>query len=619
MTAARARSAGVGAQHLGASRCAFRVWVPDAEAVELRLLSPRRRTIPLLPIGGGYFGAVVDGVPPDSRYFLGVDGGPDRPDPASRAQPDGVHGPSAVVPTAYDWRNENWRGVAIEDLVIYEIHIGTFTTEGTFDAAAAYLPALRDLGITAVELMPVAQFPGTRNWGYDGVFPFAVQNSYGGAHALKRFVDRCHAHGIAVVLDVVYNHLGPEGNVLADFGPYFTDRYGTPWGEAVNFDGRGSDDVREYFILNALQWVDEFRIDALRLDAVHAIVDATATPFLAELAERVAAAARSTGRHVHLIAESDLADPRLVRAATDCGIGLDGQWLDDFHHALHALLTGERVGYYADYGTIEKLGACLRNGFANPGGYSIYHGRRHGAPSHDIAPARFVVYAQNHDQVGNRRAGDRLSRLVSPDRLRLAAAVTLLSPFTPLLFMGEEYGETAPFPFFISHGDDALVEAVRRGRREEFAAFGWPGDSPDPQDERTFRSAVLRHDRREEPAGAAILAMHRQLIALRRELPRPARMDDPAYDVTIDAGGETIILTHERDGAAAVLALHFGRAPLEVEVPLSGSWLRRFDSADERWDGPGSLMNDAIDAAGGCLRLDLQPFSAALLTRAAEA
>ena len=366
--------------------------------------------------------------------------------------------------------------------------------------------------------MPVAQFPGGRNWGYDGVFPFAVQNSYGGPEGLKRLIKACHQRGLAVVLDVVYNHLGPEGNYLAAYGPYFTQRYRTPWGPALNFDGPDSDEVRRFFIDNALYWASEYHIDALRLDALHAIVDLSPQPFVAELAETVHRARERWNRKFYLMAESDLNDVRLVRSPDLGGYGLDAHWNDDFHHALHTVLTGEQTGYYSDFGRLEQLAKAWREGFIYSGEYSPYRRRRHGSSSRDVAAERLVVFAQNHDQVGNRLGGERLSQLVSFEALKLAAGAVLLSPFLPLLFMGEEYGEVAPFGYFVSHSDPALIEAVRQGRQEEFAAFGWPGEPPDPLDEATFLRAKLDHRLRREGKNKVLLEFYRELLGLRREL-----------------------------------------------------------------------------------------------------
>ena len=441
----------------------------------------------------GYHEVLVDGVEPGTLYRYRLDGTLERPDPASRCQPEDVHGPSQVVDSHFDWDDSAWCGIPLREYILYELHVGTFTPEGTFEAIIPYLPELKALGITAIELMPIAQFPGQRNWGYDGVYPFAVQHSYGGPDGLKRLVQACHRHGLAVVLDVVYNHLGPDGNYLGDYGPYFTERYKTPWGGALNFDGPYSDEVRRFFIDNALFWVTEFRIDALRLDAVHAILDHSAQPFLQELGLALQARAEHMNRRIYAIAESALNDTRIIRSRELGGYGLDAQWNDDFHHALRVLLTDDRGGYYQDFGELGHLAKAFREGFVYAGDYSAYRRRRHGHSSRHMPAQQFVVFAQNHDQVGNRMFGERLSQLVSLEALKLAASAVLLSPFIPLLFMGEEYGEVAPFQYFISHLDPQLVDAVRRGRREEFAAFAWQGEPPDPQDIATFQRAKLDH------------------------------------------------------------------------------------------------------------------------------
>jgi len=403
----------LGAVYLGGGRSRFTVWAPRARRVEVLLLSPEERVADLEE-KDGYHQATLEGVEPGSLYLYSLDGRIERPDPASRFQPKGVHGPSQVVDPAFPWADSCWSGIPLKDYVIYEIHVGTFTAQGTFEAVIAHLDELKDLGITAVELMPVAQFPGDRNWGYDGVYPFAVQDSYGGPAGFKALVNACHQKGVAVVLDVVYNHLGPEGNYLRDFGPYFTDRYRTPWGEAVNFDGPQSDEVRRFFIENALHWITEFHADALRLDAIHAILDFSAQPFLEDLTLAVKEQTEHLNRQVHLIAESDLNDTRPIRSRERGGFGLDAQWNDDFHHAVHTLLTGERAGYYRDFGRVEGLAKAWREGFIYSGEYSVHRRRRHGNSSRPIPARRFVVFAQNHDQVGNRMRGERLSFLVPP-------------------------------------------------------------------------------------------------------------------------------------------------------------------------------------------------------------
>jgi maltooligosyltrehalose trehalohydrolase len=580
----------LGCTVLGGGRAEFLVWAPRAEKVELHIVEPDERRIGMRPAGRGYHHIETERVAPGSLYFFRPDNRADRPDPASRLQPLGVHGPSAVVDPNFDWSDAGWRGLPLEDYLLYEIHVGAFTPEGTLDAIVERLDDLRDLGVTAIELMPLAQFPGTRNWGYDGVHPFAVQASYGGPHALRRVVDACHRRGMAVVLDVVYNHLGPEGNYLSEFGPYFTDRYRTPWGEAVNFDGPWSDEVRRYFIDNALAWTTDFHIDALRLDAVHAIVDPSARPFLEELGARVHERAAELGRRVQVFAESDRNDARLVREPDRGGLGLDGSWNDDFHHAIHALLTGERNGYYLDFGTVGDLARALQENFVYSGQYSAYRRRSHGNSARDIPAGRFVVFAQNHDQVGNRMLGERLSTLASFEDLKLAAGLTLLSPFLPLLFMGEEYGDTAPFLYFVSHNDRDLIEAVRRGRREEFAAFGWPGAPPDPQAESTFLRSKIGWQLRSARPNNTLCRFHRELIRLRRSLPAPAGKAAEKLRAIAREGEKTLMIFRSLGQSEAFMAFHFGDAAACIALPAEpGVWEKEFDSADERWLGGGSL------------------------------
>ena len=486
--------------------------------------------------------------------------------------------------------------------------MGTFTPEGTFDAIISRLDQLRDLGITAIELMPVAQFPGARNWGYDGAYPFAVHKAYGGPPGLKRLVNACHQRRLAVVLDVVYNHLGPEGNFLADFGPYFTDRYLTPWGPAINFDGSHSDEVRRFFIENALYWIREFRADALRLDAIHAIIDLSAHTFLEELTEAVHREAGYLGRQVYVIAESDRNDAGILRPREATGYGLDAQWNDDFHHALHALLTQEQLGYYLDFGSLEHMKKACAEGFVYSGQYSVYRRRRHGGSTRDIPAHRFVVFAQNHDQVGNRRLGERLSSLVSFEALKLAAGVVLLSPFIPLLFMGEEYGETSPLQFFVSHLDLGLIEAVRRGRREEFAAFDWQGEAPDPQDEATFLRSKLTWEKRYQGQHAVLLAFYKELMRLRRELPALAQLSKETQEVITKEEENVLCLLRWKGPNKAFVIYHFGGAQQDATLPVpSGRWQRRLDSAEERWRGNGPAAAEVTSSAGQ-VKLRLQPY-----------
>lgn len=608
----------LGALHLGGGRYRFRVWAPLVQKVEVHIVSPRERIVPLGREGRGYHHATVDGIEPGSLYLFRLDEDRDRPDPASRFQPQGVHGPSQMVETGFPWEEGMWTGLPLKEYIIYELHVGAFTPEGTFSSVIALLDDLRGLGITAVELMPVAQFPGTRNWGYDGVYPFAVQNSYGGPAGLKGLVNTCHRKGLAVVLDVVYNHLGPEGNYLGDFGPYFTDRYTTPWGLAINFDGPHSDEVRRFFIENALYWIEEFHVDALRIDAVHAILDFSAHPFLEELALAVHEQGSRLNRQVYVIAESALNDPKVIRPPTLGGYGLDAQWNDDFHHALHTLLTGECNGYYQDFGRIQDLVKAFHEGFVYSGEYSPYRRRRHGSPSSHIPADRFVVFAQNHDQVGNRMLGERLSVLVSFEGLKLAAGTVMLSPFIPLLLMGEEYGETAPFPYFISHSDPGLIEAVRRGRREEFPDSEWRDEAPDPQDEATFLRATLNHRVRNQGEHRVLAEFYRELIQLRKGSPALARLNKDNMDVH-GYEGEKVLVLRRWDGTNETLAVfHFGKTNASVTISLpSGRWAKQLDSADDRWQGPGSTVPARLSSDGE-MTLALPPHAFVLFKREEE-
>jgi len=608
----------LGANFVGPDRCQFVVWAPLAKRVDLHILQPRERVVPMEEGEPGYYRVTVQGVAPDCLYLYRLDGQKERPDPASRFQPRGVHGPSQVPESVFTWDDGEWHGLPLQQYILYEIHTGTFTLEGTLDAIIPRLGDLKELGITALELMPVAQFPGTRNWGYDGVYPFAVQASYGGPRALKRLVNACHQQGLAIVLDVVYNHLGPEGNYLWDFGPYFTDRYRTPWGEAVNFDGPWSDHVRRFFVENALYWVTEFHVDALRLDAVHAIYDFSARPFLEELAEAVEQQAQRLGRQIHLIAESDLNDPRLIQPRDLGGYGLDAQWSDDFHHALHTLLTGEKAGYYQDFGTVEHLVRFFREGYSYTGQYSRYRRRRHGRSPGTRAGHQFVVCAQNHDQVGNRMLGERLSQLVPFQALKLAAAAVILSPFIPLLFMGEEYGETAPFQYFTSHLDPHLVEAVRKGRREEFSAFSWLGEPPDPQDERTFLRS--RPDRRLRHKGhhRVLIDFYRELIRLRKTVPALASLSKEQMQVLGLEAPRVLFLHRWTGNDAAVLAFHLGDGTVSVALPVpSGRWHKLLDSEDERWCGSGSSVPELLVSKGE-VDLTLGPWAFVLFSPTAD-
>lgn len=563
----------LGAAPDGDGGTTFRVWAPRAGRVEVALPGG---AVPLEHAGGGvYEGRLPARAGDDYRFVL--DGRDALPDPCSRHQPEGVRGPSRIVdPAAFAWSHAGWAGLDPDALVVYELHVGTFTPEGTFAAAAGRLAGLRELGVTAVELMPVATFPGARNWGYDGLYGWAPHPAYGGPEGLAALVDAAHANGLGVILDVVYNHLGPGAETLEAFGPYLADGCATPWGPAPNFDGPDCGGVREWAIQGACMWLRDYHLDGLRVDAVHAVRDAGAHHLLAELCERARAAARWPPV---LIAESDLNDPRVVRPAEAGGWGFDCQWADDFHHALHALLTGESTGRYADFGTVADLAAATRRPFVYEGRYAPSRRRRHGAPAGDLAPRRFVVCAQNHDQVGNRPAGDRLP----PETRALAALWVLLSPFVPMLFMGEEHGEEHPFQFFTDHIDPAIAAAAREGRRRELADTGLAGEPPDPQDPVTRSRSVI------DPSTGdpALRDLHRRLLALRRRLaPGAARVrhDEPGGWVAMRRGDVETVGNFRREAtlvpvqaAELVLATDPGAALADRGLrlpPLSGAVVR---------------------------------------------
>ncbi len=532
----------------------FEVWAPHVRSVDLKIISATgaTKTIAMQSSSDGLYCLTSEEAQPGTRYKFVLDHASEYPDPASRFQPEGVHGPSEVVDSEYAWTDSAWRGVAVTDLVFYELHIGTFTAEGTLDSALARIPHLKKLGVTAIELMPVAQFPGARNWGYDGVYPFAVQNSYGGPTALKRFVNACHHEGIGVYLDVVYNHLGPEGNYLGVFGDYFLKRYQTPWGSALNFDGGGSDQVRRYFLSNARQWLEEFHFDGLRLDAIHAICDLSAKPFLEELANLKDELEARPQRKLQLVAETDANDSRILKRDQDAGdngsrisVGIDAQWNDDFHHALHALLTGESQGYYQDFGQIQQLAKVYAQGVAYDGQWSEYRHCTHGRSYSGVARKRLVVYAQNHDQIGNRATGDRLSAQLSFEQLKLAAASVCISPFAPLLFMGEEWGDTSPFCYFVDHQDPELIEAVRRGRAEEFRAFSWQGVPPDPADANTFAKSRILSERNaaKDPMCSLFFRYYQQLIRLSKWIRKHELLEENRIVVRLTKSQKAIVLT----------------------------------------------------------------------------
>jgi maltooligosyltrehalose trehalohydrolase len=529
----------------------FSVWAPAAGTVAVVVDGT---TVAMERDGGGWWARTVDDAGPASRYGFTVDGGPVRPDPRSPSQPDGVHGLSAVVdPDAFEWTDRSWRGVALPGSVLYELHVGTFSAAGTFDGVIGHLDHLVDLGVDAVELLPIVEFSGNRGWGYDGVDLFAPHHAYGGPDGLKRLVDACHGAGLGVVFDVVYNHLGPAGNYLGEFGPYFTDRHQTGWGDAVNLDGPGSDEVRRFVVDNALMWLRDYHGDGLRLDAVHALVDTSARHVLEQLAVEVDALAAHVRKPLFLVAESDRNDPLLVRPRAAGGYGLAAAWADEWHHGLHTVLTGEHDGYYEDFGQRDQLAKGLRQAWIHDGTYSVHRGRAHGRPVTGMTGDRFVVATQTHDQVGNRATGDRLAALVPEGQLMAAAAFLLTSPFVPMLFMGEEWAASTPFLYFTDHEDPELGRAVTEGRRREFAAFGWdPEGVPDPQAPETFARSVLCWDERTDDGHARVLQWYRRLLALRRRT--PALTDGDLTTVRAKADGTTGVVVVDRGGAVLVVA-----------------------------------------------------------------
>ncbi len=595
-----------GAFYRGDGTTDFCVWAPLVAHIELHLTAPTDQLIPMAKGADGYHRVTVPAglAAPGARYLYRLDERAERPDPASRAQPDGVHAASMVVDLP-PLDSTGWHGLPMRDLICYELHVGTFTEAGTFEAIIPHLDTLHGIGITAIEIMPVAAFPGARNWGYDGAYFYAAQESYGGAYGFRKLIEAAHARGIAVILDVVYNHLGPEGNYLREFAPYFTGHYRTPWGLALNFDGRDSDHVRAY-ITNNIRWWTHVGVDGFRLDAVQELYDMTSYHILREIADTAAECSIALDRKILIIAESSLNDPRLTDSPERNGYGLDGEWADDFHHAVHAVITGELMGYYADFGLLDTLARTLRQGYARTGVYSRTRGRRHGTmPPPHMTADKFVVCVQNHDQIGNRTIGDRLTATLDFEALKLLAGLLLLSPYVPLLFMGEEYGEVAPFPFFVDHGDPAVLEATRRGRAEEMRLYELSIAMPDPGDAATFQSAKLNHALRGEGRHKTLQDLYTRLITLRRT--HPALSQPSKDDLTVSADETTKVLTLRRwhTGAEAIAVYNFGTTVSEVVLPAAregGAWTLLLCSWTSEWGGLESLAA-APDGVSGAVAI----------------
>jgi len=590
------------------SKIDFTVWAPRAEKVELHLIRPRDRIISMQRDSWGYWHTELDDPAQTVDYFFRLNGQTGRPDPASHFQPDGVHKASRLIRhDNFKWTDSSWTGIPLNKMIIYELHVGTFTPDGTFEAAMPRLKDLKALGINTINIMPVAQFPGERNWGYDGVHPYAVQNSYGGPDSLKRLIDAAHKEGLAVVMDVVYNHLGPEGNYLHEFAPYFTDKYKTPWGWAINYDDADSDGVRNFFIRNALFWLHEYHFDALRLDAVHGIFDFSAKPFLQEMAEKVADLSGNTGRKRYLIAESNLNDVSLITPLSEGGIGMDSQWSDDFHHSVHTLLTGEDLGYYIDFGKMEHFTKALRDNFTYDWRYSKFRRRRHGNSAADQPGHRFVISIQTHDQVGNRMNGDRFGTLLPFEAQKLSAVCMMMTPNIPMLFMGEEYAETAPFLYFVSHGDKNLIEAVRNGRKEEFASFGWPDEPPDPQAEETFEKSKLNWNLRVKEQNKRMLELYRELISIRNNHPDLSHCRKDNYTVSSGENILFVFFNHENQKLGAV----FNFSDNETRTELTDSFVKCekiLDTADNKYGGPGEIAPKVVSST----EITLKPYNAVI-------
>lgn len=562
------------------------LWAPRAKKVCIRLLDSNRM-LALKKQEFGYWQLQTTQLQPGELYSFVLDEKQELPDPASLAQPDGVHGPSqAININDFQWTDQQWKNPSLAAYIFYEVHIGTFSERGTFRGLERKIPHLKSLGVNAIEIMPVAQFPGERNWGYDGVFPFAVQHSYGGAKDLQHLVNVCHNEGIAVVLDVVYNHFGPEGNYVQQFAPYFTDKYKTPWGNALNFDDAGCDGVRHYFIENALMWFRDFHIDALRMDAVHAIKDFSPNHILREIRSYTDELIRQQQRTHYLIVELDLNDTRYIKATDKDGYGMDAQWIDEFHHALRVTAGEEGAGYYSDFEGIKHLAKAYRDAYVYDGIYSPHRQKKFGVKATEQRGHQFVAFSQNHDHIGNRMLGERTSVLVSFEMQKLLAGAVLVSPYLPLLFMGEEYGETNPFLYFVNHGDTELVENVRKGRTAEFAAFHIEGEAPDPQSEETFFKSKLQWDLPERGYHQVLFGYYQALISLRKKLPALYTLDRNQLEVSCDEVNKTLQLHRWHDKQHVLCLLNFSDIPQTVSVTTNQRWKKIFDSADPKWNGP---------------------------------
>lgn len=577
----------ISAQKQDDNSCFFSVWAPEKKSMLLHIVLPEEKIVPMTRVDEGYFSVRVRDVKDGCRYYFKPDGENDYPDPASQYQPEGVHGPSEVVDhRAYKWNDQSWRGLPLSDMIIYELHVGTFTPEGTFEAVIPRLDDLMETGINSIELMPVSQFPGTRNWGYDGVFPYSVQNSYGGPDGLKKLVDSIHERNMAVILDVVYNHIGPEGNYFGMYGPYFTRKYRLPWGDAINYDDAWSDGVREFFSCNPLHWYLNYHIDGLRVDAIHTIYDTGAVHFWKLVHDKIKTFENRHGRKFWIIAESDYNSPKVVRHPEAGGYGFDAQWLDDFHHALYVLLHPEGRERYADFGLMEQLAKAYTDGFVHSGEYVKFRKRKHGASSGGLAGDKFIAFNQNHDQIGNRVRGERLSMLTGFRQMKMAAAALFLSPYVPMLFMGEEYGDENPFFYFVSHSDQNLIKEVRKGRKKEFEGYNWDADPPDPQSEETFLRSKIGWELRKSGRHKLLLNWNRELIDLRKTRQALRYIGkDRLFAYVTGSSGIAIHRISENGDDHVIAFFNFSGEELRFIVPApAGEMTRILDSNEKRWN-----------------------------------
>lgn len=575
----------VGVNFISQGEAEISIWAPLQDNVYVVLSNNKK--IALTKDEFGYWKAISTEIKEGDLYKVSLGEEKVFPDPASVSQPEGVHGFSEALDLQnFEWQDDNWNNLPLEEYVMYELHTSSFTTEGTFEAIITKLPYLKELGINAIEIMPVSQFPGGRNWGYDGVFPYAVQNTYGGPQGLKKLVQACHNYDIAVIIDVVYNHLGPEGNYLGALGPYFTDKYHTPWGNAVNFDDEWCDGVRRYFIENALMWFRDFHIDALRLDAVHAIKDFSSTHILREIKQQVNRLMAATGRTHYLIVELDLNDNRFINPLDQQGFGMDAQWIDEFHHALRVTAGEERSGYYSDFKGITHLAKSYKDAYVFDGQYSPHRKKTFGIKAETNPGKQFIVFSQNHDQVGNRMLGERTSALVSFEMQKLMAAAVIVSPYVPMLFMGEEYGETHPFLYFVSHTDVELAEAVRKGRKAEFAAFHSQGEAPDPVDEKTFEQSKLQWQLVQQQPHKTMLQFYKTLINLRKNESALSNLNRNQLSIEESEHYQTLFLHRWHEGQHILCLMNFSKEVRKALLPtFINPWQKLLDSAEDKWNG----------------------------------